>query len=114
MANNSITLHRVFKTTPEKIYRAFTEPIAMASWFPPYGFVCEVHQMEVKIGGHYKMSFTNFSTGSQHSFGGSFLDLKPNAFIKYSDTFDNPNLPGEMITTVAIKAVSCGTEIKIV
>ncbi len=113
MENNSVSLHRVFTASPEKIYRAFTEPNAMASWLPPYGFVCVVHRMDVEIGGHFKMSFINFTTGNGHSFGGEYLDLKPNEFIKYSDKFDDPNLPGEMITSVWLKKVSCGTEIKI-
>ncbi|CAM4298907.1 SRPBCC family protein [Flavobacterium terrigena] len=113
MENNSVSLHRVFTASPEKVYRAFTEPNAMASWIPPYGFVCVVHRMDVEVGGHYKMSFINFSTGNGHSFGGEYLELKPNEFIKYSDRFDDPNLPGEMITSVWLKKVSCGTEIKI-
>src|SRR5215207_3310876 len=114
MANNSVTLHRVLKATPEKIYRAFTEPNAMASWLPPYGFICVVHSMDVKQGGSYKMSFINFSTGNGHSFGGKFLELKPNEFLKYTDQFDDPNLPGEMITSVWLKKVSVGTELKVI
>ncbi len=114
MENNTVSLHRVLTASPEKIYRAFTETNAMASWIPPYGFICVVHSMDVKIGGKYKMSFINFTTGSSHSFGGEYLDLKPNEFLKYSDQFDDPNLPGEMITSVWLKKVSCGTEIKIV
>jgi len=114
MANNSVTLHRVFSATPEKVYRAFTEPNALASWIPPYGFVCVVHSMQVKVGGSYKMSFTNFTTGKSDSFGGKYLELKKNEFLKYSDKFDNPNLPGEMITSVWLKKVLCGTEIKII
>ena len=114
MANNSVTLHRVLKATPEKVYRAFTEPNAMASWLPPYGFLCVVHQMDVRVDGSYKMSFTNFSTGNGHSFGGIFLELKPNEFLKYTDKFDDPNLPGEMITSVWLKKVSVGTELKII
>ena len=113
MENNSVSLHRVVTATPEKVFRAFTNASAMASWIPPYGFVCEVHSMEVKIGGRYKMSFINFSTGNSHSFGGEYLDIKLNEFLKYSDVFDDPNLPGEMITSVWLKKVSCGTEIKI-
>jgi len=113
MANNSVTLHRVIKTTPEKVYRAFTDPTAMASWLPPYGFVCKVHSMEAKVGGTYKMSFTNFSTGSSHSFGGKYLELKPNEFLKYTDKFDDPNLPGEMITSVWIKNVLGVTDLKV-
>jgi uncharacterized protein YndB with AHSA1/START domain len=113
MANNNVSLHRVLKSTPEKIYRAFTEPIAIASWLPPYGFLCTVHEMNVHEGGTFKMSFHNFSTGNGHSFGGKYLELKPNEFIKYTDQFDDPNLPGEMITSVWLKKVSVGTEIKI-
>jgi len=113
MANNSVTLHRVIKTTPEKVYRAFTDPTAMASWLPPYGFVCKVHSMDAKVGGTYKMSFTNFSTGNSHSFGGKFLELKPNEFLKYTDKFDDPNLPGEMITSVWIKNVLGVTDLKV-
>lgn len=114
MANNSISLHRVLKASPDKVYKAFTDANAMASWIPPYGFLCIVHNMDVKPGGNYRMSFINFTTGSEHSFGGTYLELKPNEFIKYSDKFENPNLPGEMVTSVWLKNVSCGTELKIV
>jgi uncharacterized protein YndB with AHSA1/START domain len=114
MAGNSVTLHRVIKASPEKIYRAFTEAAAIASWLPPYGFLCTVHSMEVKVGGKYKMSFINFSTGNSHSFGGEYLEIRPNEFLKYSDRFDDPNLPGEMITTVWLKKVSVGTEFKVI
>ncbi|WP_300565370.1 SRPBCC family protein [Flavobacterium sp.] len=114
MADNSVSLHRVLTAPPEKVYRAFTDANAMAAWLPPYGFLCVVHSMDVKIGGGYKMSFINFSTGNGHSFGGKYLELKPNEFIKYTDTFDDPNLPGDMITSVWLKKVSCGTEIKVV
>jgi uncharacterized protein YndB with AHSA1/START domain len=114
MSNNSVTLHRVIKATPEKIYRAFTEPNAMAFWLPPYGFLCTVHQMDVRIGGSYKMSFTNFSTNNEHSFGGNFLEIKPNEFIKHTDKFDDQNLPGEMMTSIWLKKVLVGTELKIV
>ena len=114
MTNNSVTLHRVIKTTPEKLFRAFTEANAMASWIPPYGFVCVVHEMDARVGGSYKMSFINFSTGNGHSFGGKFLEIKPNELIKHTDKFDDPNLPGEMITTVSFKKVSVGTELKVV
>lgn len=110
---NSVSLHRVLKTTPEKVYRAFTESGAIASWLPPYGFYCTVHQMEVKKGGTYKMSFTNFSTGSSHSFGGVYVEIKPNEFLKYTDKFEDPNLPGEMTTTVSLRNTIAGTEIKI-
>ena len=114
MANNNVTLHRVLKAAPEKVYRAFTEPNAMSFWLPPYGFLCAVRQMDVRVGGSYKMSFTNFSTGNGHSFGGKFLEIKPNEFIKYTDKFDDPNLPGEMATSIWLKKVSVGTELKIV
>jgi uncharacterized protein YndB with AHSA1/START domain len=113
MSNNSVSLHRVLKASPEKVYRAFTEPIAIASWLPPYGFLCTVHEMEVKVDGQFRMSFHNFSTGNGHSFGGRYLDVKPNEFLKYTDQFDDPNLPGEMITSVWLQKVSVGTEIKI-
>lgn len=111
---NTVTLHRVLKAPPEKVYRAFTQPEAYASWIPPYGFLCVIHKMDVKVHGEYKMSFINFSTGKGDSFGGKYLEIKPNEFIKVTDKFDNPNLPGEMITSVWLKAVSCGTDIKIV
>jgi uncharacterized protein YndB with AHSA1/START domain len=114
MTNNSVTLHRVLKAAPEKVYRAFTEPDAMSFWLPPYGFLCTVHQMDVREGGSYKMSFTNFSTGNGHSFGGNFLEIKPNEFIKHTDKFDDPNLPGEMTTSISLKKVLVGTELKIV
>ena len=113
MAANFVSLHRVVTAPPEKVFHAFTEANAMASWIPPYGFLCVVHSMEVKIGGSFKMSFINFTTGNGHSFGGTYLDVKPNEFLKYTDTFDDPNLPGEMTTSVWLKEVSCGTEIKI-
>jgi uncharacterized protein YndB with AHSA1/START domain len=114
MSNNSVTLHRVIKTTPEKVYRAFTEANALAAWLPPYGFLCVVHNIDAKVGGGYKMSFINFSTGNGHSFGGEFLEIKPNEFIKHTDKFDDPNLPGEMITSISIKKVIAGTELKII
>ena len=114
MSNNSVTLHRVLKAKPEKVFRAFTDPNAMASWIPPYGFICIVHSMEVKAGGSYRMSFINFSTGNGHSFGGEYLEIKQNEFLKYTDRFDDPNLPGDMITSVWLKKVSVGTEIKII
>ena len=113
MADNSVSLHRVLKAPPEKIYRAFTDANAMASWIPPYGFLCVVHSMDARPGGNYRMSFINFSTGNGHSFGGTYLELKPNEFIRYTDQFEDPNLPGEMITSVWLKEVSCGTELKI-
>ena len=114
MSNNTVTLHRVLKAKPEKVYRAFTQADAIASWIPPYGFTCVVHSMDVKVGGTFKMSFINFTTGNGHSFGGTYLEATPNESLKYTDKFDNPDLPGEMITTVKLKKVSCGTEISIV
>ena len=113
MADNNVSLHRVLKASPEKVFRAFTEANAIASWLPPYGFVCTVQQMDVKVGGTFRMSFHNFSTGNGHSFGGSYLEVKPAEFLKYTDKFDDPNLPGEMTTSVWLKKVMVGTEIKI-
>lgn len=103
----------MLKASPEKVFRAFTEAAAMASWLPPYGFVCTVHEMNAKVGGTYRMSFQNFTTGNSHSFGGKYLEIKPNEFLKYSDKFDDPNLPGEMITTVSFRKTIAGTELKI-
>lgn len=111
MSNNKVQLHRVIAAPVEKVFRAFTEPDALASWLPPYGFIAKVHNMDVKEGGTYKMSFINFTTGNGHSFGGEYLEIKPNELIKYTDRFDNPNLPGEMITTIQLKTVLCGTEL---
>lgn len=113
MNSNNVSLHRVLKATPEKVFRAFTDAHAQAAWLPPYGFVCVVHHMDVRVGGTYKMSFINFSTGNGHSFGGKYLEIIPNKYLKYSDMFDDPNLPGEMITTVQLTEVSCGTDMKI-
>jgi len=113
MSDNTVSLHRVLKASPEKVYRAFTEANALASWIPPYGFLCTVHEMNVQVNGTYKMSFQNFSTGNSHSFGGKYVELKPNEFLKYTDKFDDPNLPGEMTTSVWLQKVSVGTEIKI-
>lgn len=113
MSNNTVSLHRVLKTSPEKVYRAFTESTAIASWLPPYGFLCTVHEQEVKVGGAFRASFQNFSTGHSHSFGGVYLEIKPNEFLKYTDKFDDPNLPGEMITSVWLRKTIAGTEIKI-
>jgi uncharacterized protein YndB with AHSA1/START domain len=109
----TVNLHRVLKASPEKVYRAFTDPLALASWIPPYGFLCTVHSMEVKPGGRYRMSFTNFTTGNAHSFGGEYLEIKPNGFLKYTDTFDDPNLPGQMITSVWLSKSVAGTELKV-
>jgi uncharacterized protein YndB with AHSA1/START domain len=108
---NTIKLHRVIPSTPEKVYRAFIDPDAMAKWLPPNGFTGRVHHMDAKVGGTYKMSFTNFSTGKSHSFGGKYLELVPNERLRYTDVFDDPNLPGEMITTITIKKVTCGVEL---
>jgi len=109
----TVSLHRVIKTSPEKLYKAFTEASALASWLPPYGYVAAVQQLDAKVGGSYKMSFTNFSTGHSHSFGGSYLEIEPNSFLKYTDKFDDPNLPGEMVTSVWLRKVMGGTELKI-
>ncbi len=113
MSNNSVSLHRVLKATPEKLYRAFTEANAFAAWLPPYGYTGQVHQMDVHVGGSHKMSFTNFTTGNTQSFGGKYLEIEPNKLLKYSDAFNDPNLPGELITTIWFKKVSMGTELKI-
>ena len=110
----TVRLHHVFATTPDKVYRAFLEPDAMQKWLPPNGFVCTVHHHEAKTGGTYKMSFRNFTTGQSHSFGGKYDELVPNKRLRYTDTFDDPNLPGEMHITVTIEAVTCGTDLKIV
>lgn len=111
---NTIRLHRVLATRPEKIYRAFLEPDALAKWLPPNGFVCTVHQHEAKVGGRFRMSFRNFTTGSGHSFGGEYLELAPNERLQYTDKFDDPNLDGSMKTTVTLKKVLVGTEVTIV
>ena len=111
---NTVRLHRVLRAKPERVYKAFLDADAMAKWLPPYGFTCKVHQLDAKIGGTYRMSFTNFGTGNAHSFGGKYLELAPGERLKYTDKFDDPNLPGEMITTVTLKAVSCGTELSVV
>ena len=114
MTTGTVTLQRVLRATPERIYRAFLDADAMAKWLPPYGFTCRVQRLEAKVGGTFKMSFTNFSSGSAHSFGGEYRELVPHQRIRYSDTFDNPDMPGEMETTVSLRAVSCGTEVSIV
>ena len=111
MTDNKVTLHRVFTSPVEKVYKAFTDADALASWLPPYGFVCKVHHLDAQIGGKYKMSFINFGTGNSHSFGGEYLEIVPNELLKYSDVFDDPNLPGQMITTIIFRQVLCGTEI---
>lgn len=114
MATNTVRLHRVLRAPAERIYRAFLDADAIVKWLAPNGFTCKVHQMAPKVGGSYKMSFTNFSTGQSHSFGGEYLELVPGERLRYSDRFDNPGLPGEMTTTINLRAVSCGTEIDIV
>jgi uncharacterized protein YndB with AHSA1/START domain len=111
---STVRLHRVLATSPEKVYRAFLEPDAQAKWLPPNGFTCTVHHHEAKLGGTYKMSFRNFTTGNSHSFGGRFVELVPHERIRYTDVFDDPNLPGEMHVTVTLKKVMVGTEIHIV
>ena len=111
---NTIKLHRVLKAPAERVYRAFLDAAAMSKWLPPNGFTCQVHHLDPKVGGTYKMSFTNFTTGNSHSFGGKYLELTPNELLRYSDRFDDPNLPGEMMTTVTLKKVSVGTELHIV
>ena len=114
MTTNTVQLHRVLKSTPDRVYRAFLNPDAMAKWLPPFGFTGKVHQMDAKVGGAYSMSFTNFTTGDSHSFGGQYLELVPNELLRYTAKFDDPNLPGQMQTTVTLREVFCGVEIKVV
>ena len=114
MPEQTVRLHRVLRTSPEKVYRAFLEADALAKWLPPYGFTCEVHRMAPSVGGGHRMSFRNFSTGHSHSFEGEYLELVPNERIRYTDKFDDPGLPGVMQVTVSLKAVSCGTELTVV
>lgn len=114
MATGTVRLHRVLRTSPERVYRAFLEADALAKWLPPYGFTCQVHQMEAKVGGTFKMSFRNFGSGNAHSFGGQYLELVPGQTIRYTDQFDDPNMPGKMEVTVSLKQVSCGTDVSIV
>ncbi len=114
MTANTVRLHRVLRTTPERLYRAFLDADALAKWLPPNGFTCKVHHLDARVGGTYKMSFTNFSTGNGHSFGGTYQELTLNRLIRYNDRFDDPNLPGEMQTTISLTEVSCGTELHIV
>ena len=114
MSTNSVTLHRVLTAPPEKVFKAFSDGAAMASWLPPYGFVCSVKHMDFKVGGSFKMAFINFGSGSENSFGGEYKEIKPNEFLRYSDRFDDPNLPGEMITSVWFNKVMCGTELKVI
>lgn len=111
---NTIRLHRVLRAAPERVYRAFLDADAMAKWLPPNGFTCKVHHLDAKVGGTYKMSFTNFTTGKSHSFGGTYLELKPYERIRYTDKFDDPNMPGEIQTTITFKKVSTGTEVTVV
>lgn len=113
MKNNTVTLHRVLRASPEKVFRAFADPIATSSWFPPYGFLCQVQEMDFKEGGQFRMSFINFSTGNAQAFGGVYLEIQPDAFIKYTDSFDDPALPGEITTSIRLNAVSVGTELEI-
>ena len=114
MPTNTVRLHRVLRAKPAKVYRAFLDAEAMARWLPPNGYTCKVDRLDAKVGGTYKMSFRNFGSGKSHSFGGTYLELVPNERLRYSDKFDDPNLPGEMQTTVTLKEVSCGTELNVV
>lgn len=111
---STVRLHRVLRSTPERVYRAFLDPQAKVKWLPPHGFTATVHHLDARVGGTYRMSFTNFTTGKSHSFGGKYLELKPNELIRYSDQFEDDNLPGEMTVTVSLKPVLCGTELSIV
>ena len=111
---NTVRLHHVLRATPEKVYRAFLDAQALAKWLPPNGFTCKVHEMNAKVGGSFKMSFTNFGSGKSHSFGGTYVELTPHERIRYTEKFDDPNLPGEMQTTITLKKVLCGTEVTIV
>jgi uncharacterized protein YndB with AHSA1/START domain len=113
MSTGTVRLHRVLRASPDRIYRAFLTPAALAKWLPPFGFTCTVHELDARIGGRFRMSFTNFSTGHGHSFGGEYRELVPNERLRYSDTFDDPNLPGEMETTVVLRPVMCGTELSV-
>lgn len=114
MPTHTIRLHRVLRAKPDKVYRAFLDADAMAKWLPPNGFTCKVHELDARVGGRHKMSFTNFSTGHRHAFGGSYLELVPHERIRYTDQFDDPNLPGEMQVSISLREVSCGTELTIV
>ena len=113
MSDRTVRLHRVLRCPPERIYRAFLEPAAMCKWLPPYGFTCQVQQMDARVGGAFRMAFTHFSTGNSHAFGGEYLELVPNERLRYTDRFDDAGLPGVMEVTVSLKAVSCGTELAI-
>lgn len=114
MTTGAVRLHRVLRASPERVYRAFLDADAMAKWLPPYGFTCKVHSMDARVGGTFRMSFINFSSGHGHSFGGEYLELVPHERIRYTDRFDDPNLPGEMQVTVSLKQVSCGSELNVV
>jgi uncharacterized protein YndB with AHSA1/START domain len=114
MSTGTVRLHRVLRASPERVYKAFLDADAMAKWLPPHGFTCKVHRLDARVGGSYRMSFTNFGSGAGHSFGGEYLELVPNERIRYSDRFDDPALPGSMHTAITLKAVSCGTELAIV
>jgi len=114
MTTNSVSLHRIIKAAPAKLYRAFTDPLAVAAWLPPYGFLCTVHELNVETGGSHRMSFTNFSTGNSHSFGGKYIEVVQDEFLKYTNRFDAPGLPGEMTTTIWLKQSVAGTELKVV
>ena len=114
MSAGTVRLHRVLRAPPERVYRAFLDPQALAKWIPPYGFTCTVHHQDVRVGGSFKMSFTNFSSGNSHSFGGEYRELVPAQKLRYSDKFDDPNMPGEMETTVILAPVSCGTDLAVV
>jgi uncharacterized protein YndB with AHSA1/START domain len=113
MSTHTIRLHRVIRSTPEKVYRAFLDADAMSKWLPPHGFTCKVHHLDAKVGGTFRMAFTNFTNGKSHSFGGKYLELVPNERLRYTDKFDDPNLPGVITVTVALKKASCGTELSI-
>ncbi len=113
MSDRTVRLHRILRAKPEKVYRAFLEPSAMAKWLPPYGFTCTVHHLDARVGGTFRMSFHNFSSGNGHSFGGEYLELVPNQTLRYTDKFEDPNLPGVLEVTVQLKPVVCGTEINI-
>ena len=114
MPGNTIRLHRVLRATPDRVYRAFIDPAAMVKWLPPNGFTATVHEMDARVGGGHRMSFTNFTTGKSHSFGGKYLELVPHERIRHTDVFDDPNLPGEMVVTITLKKVSVGTDVSIV
>jgi uncharacterized protein YndB with AHSA1/START domain len=114
MSTGTVRLHRVLRAKPERVYRAFLDADAMAKWLPPFGFTCKVHHLDARVGGTFRMSFTNFGAGQGHSFGGEYLELVPNTLIRYTDRFDDSQLPGEMRTTITLRQVSCGTELDIV